>query len=225
MKSVLIIEDDQNILNLFQLQFENEVAIEFTIASSYSEGVSFVAQKKFDIYILDINLTGHSGFDILKILQKEEAITNRVVIISADIKPETKIEAYNLGVSNFVPKPIDFNVLKAVLRKNLRAIDDAQPDSISTKQFKLDLKIFKCFKIKEGELIEVSLTKIEFNILLDFAKNLDKVRSKEVLSFLGKNDIEPMSFKALEMHISSLRKKLGNEVIHTVRGHGYYISS
>jgi two-component system response regulator QseB len=145
--------------------------------------------------------------------------------MSSDISTENEIEAYNLGASNFMAKPIDFNILKAILRKNLRAIDDSLPDRITTPHFFIDLKLYKVFEIKDGQETEIPLTKIEFNILLSLAKNINTVKTKEDLSYLGKDHNEPMSFKALEMHIASLRKKISHDVIQTKRGVGYFLSS
>lgn len=223
MRSVLLIEDDESMVELFKHHFKNEVGIDFTTAESYAQGVSLVAQKKFDIYILDINLSEFSGFDILKILQKEEAIVNRVIVMSATQDIVARVEAYNLGASNFISKPVNFDVLRAILRKNLRAIETIQSDQIVTPYFILDNTLFKCLLLKDGGQIDTPLTRIEFNILSSLARNINQVKRKEDLSFLGKDRNEPMSYKALEMHIGSLRKKLGEKIIQTVRGVGYYI--
>ncbi len=157
--------------------------------------------------------------------QKEKAIINRVIVMSSEESTDVEIDAYNLGASNFLTKPFDFKLLRSILRKNLGALDDATPDIIKTKFFVLDLKQLKCFKIENEKQIEITLTKIEFKILLNLAVNPGQVKLKEDLIFLGKDESDPMSFKALEMHVASMRKKLGADIIKTKRGVGYFLTT
>ena len=224
MRTILVIDDDKELLDLFQHRFRKELEVEFSLASSYSEGVSLIASRKYDLYILDLNLGDYSGFDILKLLQKEENINNRIIIMSAERSSEKRIRAYDLGAANFIAKPLHFDLLRAMTKKNLRALDGSQPHRVFTKAFTLDLRMHQCFKQAGEQTFEIDLTPVEFNILFELAQNKNKVHRKEDLSFLGKDQNDPMSFKALEMHISSLRKKLGENVILTKRGIGYYLN-
>ncbi len=221
MQKVLVIEDDLSILKLMEHHFKQEINISFVFKSSFSEGVSTIASEKFDQYIIDINLNDFSGLDILRILQKEKNIDNRVIVMSAKSDTKVRIEAYDLGASNFIKKPIEFDLLRSMLRKNIRATFVSNEVIINNKFFILN-PLMNSLVLKENDE-EVHLSVTEYNIFYRLARSPNIVISKEDLSFLGKDKNESMSFKALEMHIKNIRKKTISELILTKRGFGYYM--
>jgi len=224
LRSILVIEDDETTLFLFKHHFKNEINTEFYYASTYLEGLALITNRSFDAYILDLNLNGYPGIDLLKILQKEKNIDNRVIIISADSSDSTKAEAYDLGASNFMLKPINIKVLRAIINKNLRALEYKFDEKIDLGSFWISIEQHLCFLREENIEKEVSLTLTEFKILLRLARSPNIIVSKDELSYLGKDPTTPMSYKSLEMHIASLRKKLRNkELIQSKRSLGYVL--
>ncbi|MBT3236630.1 MAG: response regulator transcription factor [Bdellovibrionales bacterium] len=223
MKNILVIEDDKNLLMLMQHQFKDELNSRFTYSPSYSDGMSQIAQRSFDLYIIDINLMGYSGLDILRLLQKEENIDNRVIVMSIDDEIASQVKAYNLGASNFILKPINFDIIRAMLRKNIRSLESREVGKLDFGDLTIAPDTRSCYIRTGDSSLEVDLTLIEFNLLYKMAKSSNIVITKEDLCFLGRDQNQPMSFKALEMHISSLRKKLIADLIITKRGVGYYL--
>lgn len=225
MLNILVIEDDLDLIKLMQAQFHSEINAKFTYASSYSEGMSLVSQRSFDLYLIDIKLDEYSGLDILRVLQKEKNITNRVMVMSASKNNRDEITAYELGAANFLLKPLNFDILRSILKKNIRALSEQESLQLTTNDLILDITGRSCALKNADQVDEVHLSYIEFNILHKLMKSPGVVISKDDLSFLGKDRNEPMSFKALEMHIASLRKKIGNNKIITKRNIGYYFKA
>jgi two-component system, OmpR family, response regulator len=221
MREILVIEDDNNIIALFKHYFKTSININFTYALSYSESLALIASRTFDIYIIDINLEGHSGLDVLRVIQNERNrdIDNRIIVSSVDIDLNSKINSFDLGASNFLSKPISFDLLAAILRKNLRCIESKSAGNLNFPTLLIEFNTRCCFVKMDSKVTQINLTNIEFNILFKLAKSPSTIISKDNLSILGK---DPMSFKALEMHIASIRRKIGKERIITSRGIGYY---
>ena len=115
MKNVLVIDDDEKICWAFQ-QFLKDAGHAPSIASNAEEGLRRISADKPDIVFLDVNLPGISGLDALAEIRKHHPSVI-VVIITAYDDVETTIEAMRLQAFDFVPKPIDLNVVKSVLER------------------------------------------------------------------------------------------------------------
>jgi DNA-binding response OmpR family regulator len=226
MKKILIIDDDPDIITLLRSWFKNELAIDFTYTTEYIELRALIANEHFDLYLIDLNLREFSGFDVVKLIEKKEGIDNRIIMFSAAASQENMIKGYDLGVANFIEKPLKKNLVSSIMRKNLRAIDHLEQTNLSHGAITLNPSRHECL-IKDGEKIkEVDLTPIEFRMLSRLISSHSRVVSKEELSFLGKDRHDPMSIKSVEMHIASLRNKLEKQsnLIKTKRGVGYSCS-
>ena len=128
-----------------------------------------------------------------------------------------------MGVSNILPKPINFNVLTAILNKNIKMIESQSNYIEYDSSFIYDSKklVFK-EKIND-EFIPLELTQIESKILFKLISSKSAIVSKESLSYLGKSFNDPMSDKAIEMHVKNLRAKSNyiKQHLKTRRGVGY----
>jgi len=118
MKNVLVIDDDEKICWAFEQFLESE-AYAPNVANSAEEGLRRIDADRPDVVLLDVNLPGMSGLEAL------EEIKTRypwiiVVIITAYDDVETTIEAMRLQAFDFVPKPIDLDVVKGVLERAFR---------------------------------------------------------------------------------------------------------
>lgn len=134
MKNVLVIDDDEKICWAFQQFLEGE-GYNPSIANNAEEGLQRIPADKPDVVLLDVNLPGMSGLEALeKIKTHHNSVI--VIIITAYDDVETTIEAMRLQAFDFVPKPIDLEVVKAVLERAFRTQSvrsalpiDTEPDS------------------------------------------------------------------------------------------------
>lgn len=226
MRKVLIIEDDQSFSRLIKFNLESDINTEVDVADNYLKGLSMSINNDYDLYLVDLNLDGESGIDLIKILAKNKKIDNKVIIVSSLITKELQIEGYNLGVSNFVAKPVDLDLLKSIMRKNLRMLDNSHSEIISFYNLYLNPGERRAYIKIDDHKTELNLSPTEYTILFKLLNARGNVISKEELSYCGKDENKAMSFKSVEMHISSLRKKL--DITPTINieskwGVGYYL--
>ena len=118
MKNVLVVDDDEKICWAFEQFLESE-GYSPSIANSAEEGLRRIAADKPDVVLLDVNLPGMSGLEALEEIKAHHPWVI-VVIITAYDDVETTIEAMRLQAFDFVPKPIDLDIVKSVLERAFR---------------------------------------------------------------------------------------------------------
>ena len=118
MKNVLVIDDDEKICWAFEQFLESE-GYRPSIANNAEEGLRRVAADKPDVILLDVKLPGMSGLEALAEIKANHPWVI-VVIITAYDDVETTIEAMRLQAFDFVPKPIDLDIVKSVLERAFR---------------------------------------------------------------------------------------------------------
>ncbi|HBC57655.1 MAG TPA: hypothetical protein DCZ03_10870 [Gammaproteobacteria bacterium] len=142
-----------------------------------------------------------------------------VLILTARDTREEKIEGLDLGADDYLVKPFDISELFARLRAIIRRAAGRSWPVISREDLTLDPASHRVM-VKEDE---IKVSRREFNLLRLLLENQGRVMTRDSLErrLYGWNgDVES---NVLEVHVHNLRKKLGNEVIQTVRGVGYMI--
>lgn len=223
MIEIIVIDDDPEIIKLFKLHFNSEINTHFTYIGDYMEGLATIASKSFDLYIVDYILGNEDGLKLINILQKEKNIENRVVLMSSELPRDKRVEAFDLGVSNIIDKPLDYKILRAIINKNIRMVSGQRKEVLRMGDVEINTNSYECFTGEGDQKKEVQLTLTEFKFLRKLIESNTRVVQKTELSFLGRDPHSPMGFKSLEMKIVALRKKLGEagKSITTVRGLGY----
>ena len=117
-KNVMVIDDDEKICWAFKQFLEGE-GYNPTIANSAEEGLRRITSEKPDVILLDVGLPGMSGLEALAEIKTHHPWVI-VIIITAYDDVETTIEAMRLHAFDFVPKPIDLDVVKGVLERAFR---------------------------------------------------------------------------------------------------------
>ncbi|MYC77908.1 sigma-54-dependent Fis family transcriptional regulator [Candidatus Poribacteria bacterium] len=118
MKNVLVIDDDEKICWAFEQFLESE-GYRSSVANNAEEGLRRIAADKPDVVLLDVKLPGMSGLEALSEI-KERHPWVIVIIITAYDDVETTIEAMRLQAFDFVPKPIDLDIVRSVLERAFR---------------------------------------------------------------------------------------------------------
>ena len=172
--------------------------------------------EDFDLLVLDLNLPGLSGLDLLKALRSRES-DMPVLILTARDTVSDRIAGLDCGADDYLVKPFDIDELSARMRALLRRSAGRASPSIINGELSIDPSTHR---VTMNE-VEITLSQREFAILELLAVNagraLPRSRIEETLygwdSDVGSN--------ALEVHIHHLRKKLENKWIRTIRGVGY----
>lgn len=221
MTMIAVVEDDESIRSI-ETYALNGAGFE---VSSFSEGESFLASlesAKPELVILDIMLPG--SLDGIEILKKLRAHFGSIPVIIASAKGSEfdKVSGLDLGADDYLVKPFSMlefvSRVKAVLRRaptGMKALKYGEIEVVSAEHL---VKV-------EGESVE--LTRKEFAILELLIKNPRRVFTRENLLDQVWGMDAALETRTVDMHIASLRAKLGKEgrLIQTVRGIGYKLEA
>ncbi len=220
-KRILLIEDEEDIAALIKLHAEIS-GYKLHVVVDGINGYRAIEREKPDLVILDIMLPGRNGFDICRKMKNSSELRNiPVIILSAKSEEIDEVLGLELGADDYVFKPFSpkvlFSRIKAVLRRG--SISEKSPKTLLFGDFVLDVDRYL---LKAGaKMIPVTLS--EIGILKRLLLNRGRVMSRNQLLDDVNNDDSFIVDRNIDVHIASLRKKLGAKInwIETVRGIGY----
>lgn len=215
---ILLVEDEPK-LNTFVRKGLQQNGYSVDSVTNGSEGLQLAANEKYDLIILDLMLPGQSGFEVLNNLQKFK-INTPVIIMSAMNSTDRIIEGLDMGAVDYIKKPFDFGEFLARIRVVTRKSIARHYTHYKLAHLELDLLSRKVF----SHANEIVLTKREFALLELLIANSNRVVSKtEIAERVWEVNFD-MGSNVIEVHLSQLRKKLGEpDLIQTKVGIGYYI--
>lgn len=218
---ILLIEDEEDIAAMIKLQAEI-AGYRLIVEDNGINGFRTVEKELPDLVILDIMLPGMSGLDVCrKIKTNPELKAIPVIILSAKSEELDVVLGLELGADDYVCKPFSpkvlFSRVRAVLRR--RQEPEKEPETCSFGPFTLDTEGYQLRKKDK----QITLTLSEFGILRRLALNRGKVLTRNQLLDDIQNSEAYVVDRNIDVHIASLRKKLGPGFlwIETVRGVGY----
>ena len=219
MTRVLIAEDEDRIVSFLEKGLRASGYSTFAVGTG-PDAAAVARDEDFDIMILDLGLPGIDGHEVLRrIRQRGERLP--VLILTARDGVEDTVAGLEQGADDYMTKPFRFEELLARLRLRLR--DDPAPETtvLSAGTVSLDLRSRRA---SVDERV-VELTAREFALLEVFLRHAGQVLSREqLLSHVWGYDFDPGS-NVVDVYVRYLRRKLGDDVIQTVRGMGYRIGA
>ncbi len=129
--TLLIVEDDPKVREVFSMRLK-VAGYSILTAENGDEAVKVIEQNHLDLVLLDIEMPGMSGLDVLKIVRQQySAALLPVIMVSGSSTSDAIVKALNLGANDFVPKPIDFPVALARIRTQIfrRRAEEAMRES------------------------------------------------------------------------------------------------
>ena len=186
------------------------------VATDGPAGLERARHGEYDAVVLDVMLPGMSGYDVVRTL-RTEANWVPVLMLSAKDGEYDQADGLDYGADDYLTKPFSFVVLLARLRALVRRNLPARPSILAARDLTLDPATH------EVELAgtPVALTPREYALLEYFLRHPDRVVSKiELLDNVwdAAQDTDP---NAVEVYVGYLRRKVGRDVLRTVRGAGY----
>ncbi|WP_395517857.1 response regulator transcription factor [Pseudorhizobium flavum] len=216
---ILIIEDSVDIAEAIEAKL-SRAGHHVTLAQDGVTGEELALSGAFDVVVLDINLPGRSGFEVMANMRYGQSPTP-VLVITARNQLDDKISLLDLGADDYIVKPFDLGELEARLRAVTRRHQGLSQSVVKVGPLEIDLTV-RAARLG-GEPLE--LGKREFEVLEALAAHSGNTVSKErlYLKLFGHEDIGTPN--ALELLVSRIRKKLeGSDVeIVTHRGSGYML--
>jgi two-component system response regulator CpxR len=221
--SVLLVEDDTELAALMG-EFLAAHDIPLTTVHTGPEGLARALEGSFEIVILDVMLPKMDGFEVLRQIRRRSAVP--VIMLTARIEPQDKIEGLNSGADDYLAKPFSPDELLARIQAVLRRVGRGsalKPELLEANGVRLNPGTREVFR----DDVAVEVTSIEFEILEVLVRSAGQVVSRDDLArFLYNRQANPLE-RALDVHVSHLRKKLerNRPLIRTIRGVGYLFAT
>lgn len=220
-ESVLIVEDDEDILNLLEYNFQN-TGFEVSVAHDGLEALNKLRRHQPDLVLLDIMLPGADGFEVCKSIKRDPKTAHvPVIMLTARGEEVDRIVGLELGADDYVVKP--FSPRELILRARAvlkRLSPEATPKQVLRRDgLSVDLDAHRA----EAQGVEIPLTATEFKLLAELFKSQGRVHTRDqLLNTVWGYEFEGYA-RTVDTHVRRLRQKLGNHaaLIETVRGVGY----
>jgi DNA-binding response OmpR family regulator len=221
LQHILIIEDEPDIAESLRYNFERE-RYKVSVAESGEKGLrlSLDEHTSPDLIVLDLMLPGMSGLDLCRRLRREPATRKTpIIMLTAKITESDKIAGLEMGADDYIIKPFSVKEVVARVRAVLRRTDAGSIPRYEDEKLSIDFEDIRV--LCNGQ--DVKLTRKEFALLTNLAKNAGRVATRQNLldnvwgySYFGDT-------RTLDVHIRRLRQKLGDcgTCIETVVGIGY----
>ncbi len=220
---VLIVDDDKSVIEILYKVIRSN-GIQADLSSSGEEALSMVEKNpKYDCILLDINMHGISGFDVIKTLREKKSGIP-IIVVSGRKEDYDQIFGLDIGADDYVTKPFNPVTLgakvKALIRRNKGSLHGVEA-SIEVGPFVFNTSTLRLYKND----IEINLTSKENAIMKLFLDNVNHIFSKDMIYDLiwGEGVIDE---NAIMVYINRLRQKIEDDPSHpkfirNVRGIGY----
>jgi DNA-binding response OmpR family regulator len=220
---VLLIDDDRRLFDLLQT-YLRQFSVDLAHAADGPRGLAALESSSYDAVLLDVMMPGMDGLEVCKRIRAKSSVP--VIMLTAKGDETDRVVGLELGADDYVPKPFGPRELLARLRAVLRrAHPDAVAERLQVGKIEIDVPA-RAVRVA-GRATE--LTGIEFDILLALVRRAGRVVPRDALMIqAGRIDVT-VSERTVDVHISHLRQKLGDDsrvpkLIKTVRGVGYVLA-
>lgn len=219
--TVLLVDDEQDILNFLSYNLKKEGYKVFT-ASNGEDGVKMVQQIHPSLILMDIMMPKMDGIEACQVIRKDLNISQPIIaFLTSRSEDYSQIAGFEAGADDYITKPVRPRLLISKVESLLRRLNKpASGSKDSTSSIKID---------REKFIVEISgkhllLPKKEFELLELLASRPGKVYSREqILTIVWGNDTV-VGERTIDVHIRKLREKLGDDYIRTIKGIGYTFS-
>jgi len=236
--TMLVVDDEPDLCDMLDAYMSKQ-GFSVICTGNTTQARQAINAESIDIMILDINMPGESGLDLLRSLQQD--IHFPIILLTANTDMIDRVVGLELGADDYLGKPFDLRELLARVRSVLRRLDRTGEKPVDTPQNKLSessntVKFGTCtLDLNERRLYnamneEMPLTAMEFDLLKFFAENPNRVLTRdrllELTHYRGRDPFD----RSVDIRITRLRRKIEKDpshpqVIKTVRGSGYLFST
>ncbi len=215
---LLVVDDEPRLLKSLSRALR-EAGYAVDVATDGVEGLFKAEECDYDAIVLDLMLPGLDGWTVLERLRKKKSTP--VLLLTARGATDDRVRGLDAGADDYLPKPFDLPELLARVRALIRRATGQATSRITLGAVGIDMRS----KSVELEGRPVALTPREFAILEYLALHRGEVVSRSTLYEHLFDESEDTLSNLLDVHVFSIRKKLGADVIVTRRGQGYLVGS
>ena len=216
--SVLLIEDDLTFARNLTGYLVDQGFDALSVGDS-AEMFKVINDRGFDCYIVDLTLPDEDGIVLIRKLRSRSNAP--IIVVTGRDGIEDKSASFELGADDYITKPIDPRELVMRLKSNLKRFADAgekTADILHVGEFVIDRARHEAHG-KKG--VQIKFTKAEMHLIWVLAEADGKVLSRDILVDAAFSGEGPETFRAVDVAVSRLRKKLGKDAVVTVHNQGY----
>ena len=220
-RSILLVDDDVELGQAMREYFARRQIVLVAVHDA-RRGLDRALGGGFDLVLLDVMMPGLDGLELLRLLRLQSQVP--VIMLTAKTRQMDRVAGLDAGADDYLPKPFGPEELlariRAVLRRAGRALDAVEVLEADGITLVPGAREVRC----EGAVVGV--TSIEYDLLEILVRSAGRTVSREAMTAaIYRRPISPFD-RAIDMHVSNLRKKLGDRgaSIRTVRGVGYLFS-
>ena len=227
-KTVLIVEDEQNIVDILAFNLSRE-GYDTMEAYDGATGLQLALEHNPDLILLDLMLPEMNGFEVCRRI-RETGSTTPVLMLTAREEEADKVMGLELGADDYITKPFSMRELLARVKTNIRRSDMTPAMSVAPVKLESDKRLVidkeKSAVRKDGKALD--LTQREYDLICFLAAEPGKIFSREVLmEHVWNYDGYVGDVRAVDVAVRRLREKLEDDpanpvFIVTKRGMGYY---
>lgn len=215
MNRILIVDDEEDICAILKYNLEKAGFYAETAVSA--ESATSMDISSFDLILLDVMMTGMSGFDFASALKQNKSTVNiPIIFVTAKDSIDDKVTGLEIGADDYISKPFSvkevISRVKAVLRRTQSSSKEVVIDNLRLNTENKSLYI-------DGE--QVILTKTEFEILHLLISNRGKVFSREEILEKVWDDEAYVTTRVIDVNITRLRRKIGSYGNSIITRHGF----
>jgi len=216
---VLVVEDETDLAETLRKVLEDE-GFAVDLVADGEEGLYRLTELTYDAVVLDLMLPKRDGWSVIE-AARAAGVRTPVLVLTARDPVEDRVRGLNLGADDYLTKPFAVTELVARVHALIRRSYHNPSPTIAIGTLSIDTAARRV--ARDGEPIE--LTAREFAILELLARSRGAVVTRAAIAehiYDGETDVLS---NAIDVHIASLRRKLGAEVIRTRRGEGYIVDA
>ena len=228
-RHILVVDDDPEIGDLLQT-YLSQHSLRVSVAKNGRQMWQIINDARVDLVILDVMLPGEDGISLCKKLRDENDIP--IIMLSAAGSEADRVVGLEVGADDYIPKPFGARELlarvKALLRRSNTALADKSKQIAPLKSIKFAHWQLDCNRrqLIATDSVAVPLSTGEYELLLVFLENPERVLSRELLMDYTRGKTSSNFDRAIDVQIGRLRKKIELDpkrpaIIITERGGGY----
>lgn len=220
---VLVVDDDRALGEMLTIVLTNE-GLEPSVCTDGSEAMAAFREFDPDIVLLDLMLPGMNGIDVCRLIRAESGVP--IVMLTAKSDTVDVVVGLESGADDYVVKPFKPKELVARIRARMRRHEDTPPEVLTIGDLTIDVAGHHVSRDREP----ISLTPLEFDLLLCLARKPWQVFTREVLLEQVWGYRHAADTRLVNVHVQRLRSKIEHDPEHpkivvTVRGVGYKAGS
>ena len=219
--TILVVEDDENILNLLTAYLES-AGHQVSTAGNGNDGLELALSGQYEICVLDVMLPGCSGVEIASALKDAEC-ESAILFLTALGNEADILRGFGAGADDYMVKPFSPRELLVRVNAILRRVQAGQKNDSSTLELG-PIRLDTTQPVCTVDGVQIGLTPHEYRILWQLLRSPDRVLERRYLIQILYGNEDAVSPKAIDVHVLNLRAKLGEdagELIQTIRGFGY----